>query len=148
VRFIADDTTNAVIVTTFPRAWTEIEATIRQLDKMPRQVLIEVLVAEISLTDDMRFGIDWAVRSGKFLIASPNVSGSGSLPFDLGVAKSLALPLTGGLTAFTASSGEFLALLNTLAAENRINVLSSPHVLTSENKKAIINVSDSIPIVT
>jgi len=52
VRFISDDTTNAVIVTTFPRAWAEIEATIRQLDKMPRQVLIEVLVAEISLTED------------------------------------------------------------------------------------------------
>ena len=39
-------------------------------------------------------------------------------------------------------------MLNVLAAENRINVLSSPHVLTSENKKAVINVSDSIPIVT
>src|SRR6185436_15451841 len=47
VRFIADETTNAVIVTTFPRNWAEIEATIRQLDRMPRQVLIEVLVAEI-----------------------------------------------------------------------------------------------------
>ena len=47
VRFIADETTNAVIVTTLPRVYPEIEATIKQLDKMPRQVLIEVLVAEI-----------------------------------------------------------------------------------------------------
>jgi general secretion pathway protein D len=148
VRFIADDTTNAVIVTTFPRAWTEIEATIRQLDKMPRQVLIEVLVAEINLTDDMRFGIDWAIRSGKFFLANPSLSGSGSAAINLPIDASLSLPLTGGLTAFTAATGQFLAMLNTLAAENRINVLSSPHVLTSENKKAIINVSDSIPIVT
>ena len=70
VRFIADDTTNAVIVTTFPRAWSEIEATIRQLDKMPRQVLIEVLVAEITLNDETRLGIDWAARSGKFTLAN------------------------------------------------------------------------------
>ena len=52
MRFIADETTNAIIVTTFPRNWSEIEATIKQLDRMPRQVLIEVLVAEITLTDD------------------------------------------------------------------------------------------------
>jgi general secretion pathway protein D len=39
-------------------------------------------------------------------------------------------------------------MLNTLASENKVNVISSPHVMTSENKKAVINVSDSIPIVT
>jgi general secretion pathway protein D len=148
VRFIADETTNAVIVTTFPRAWAEIEATIRQLDKMPRQVLIEVLVAEISLTDDTRFGVDWAVRSGKFLTGSANISQGVTVPLNLPVDAALGIPLTGGLTAFAFSAGEFVALLNALAAENRINVLSSPHVLTSENKKAVINVSDSIPIVT
>ena len=39
-------------------------------------------------------------------------------------------------------------MLNALASENRVNVLSIPHVMTSENKKAVINVSTSIPIVT
>jgi general secretion pathway protein D len=148
VRFIADDTTNAVIVTTFPRAWAEIEATIRQLDKMPRQVLIEVLVAEISLTDNTKLGIDWAVRSGKFFLMNPNITQSGSVPVSLAGVASQALPITGGLTAFTAASGQFLAMINTLAGEGRINVLSNPHVMTSENKKAVINVSESIPIVT
>jgi general secretion pathway protein D len=155
VRFIADETTNAVIVTTFPRAWTEIEATIKQLDKMPRQVLIEVLVAEISLSDDTRFGMDWAVKSGKFSLANQNIvvptSGSPSItPIDrtLPITQALTLPLGGGLTAFTFASDQFMAIMNALASENRINVLSSPHVLTSENKKAVINVSDSIPIVT
>jgi general secretion pathway protein D len=42
----------------------------------------------------------------------------------------------------------FMAALNALAAENKANVLSSPSIMTSENKKAVINVSDSIPIVT
>src|SRR4029450_10492127 len=47
VRFIADEVTNAVIVTTFPRSWTEIENTIKQLDRMPRQGLLEVVGADI-----------------------------------------------------------------------------------------------------
>ncbi|HMH53160.1 MAG TPA: type II secretion system secretin GspD [Candidatus Acidoferrum sp.] len=152
VRFISDDTTNAVIVTTFPRAWAEIEATIRQLDKMPRQVLIEVLVAEISLTDDMRFGMDWAVKSGKFSLANQNINPDAGqiVPMSrtLPIVDTLSLPLGGGLTAFTFASNQFMAILNALAGENRVNVISSPHVLTSENKKAVINVSDSIPIVT
>jgi general secretion pathway protein D len=147
VRFIADETTNAVIVTTFPRVWAEIEATLKHLDRMPRQVLIEVLVAEISLTDDTRLGLDWAVKSGKFTLFNQNQT-VGALDRTLPIIQSLALPAGGGLTAFTFASDQFLAIMNALAAENRINVLSSPHVLTSENKKAVINVSDSIPIVT
>src|SRR5437867_9877267 len=45
-------------------------------------------------------------------------------------------------------SGQFLSILNTLASENRVNIVSNPHILTSENKKAVINVSRSVPIVT
>src|SRR2546422_11493755 len=52
------------------------------------------------------------------------------------------------LTAFTFQTGKFFAMLNTLAAQNRVNIVSNPHILTSENKKAVINVSESVPIVT
>src|SRR5262249_6242719 len=48
-RFIPDEVTNSIIVTAFPRVWTEVEAIIRKLDRMPRQVLIEVLAAEVTL---------------------------------------------------------------------------------------------------
>jgi general secretion pathway protein D len=161
-RFIADETTNSVIVTTTPRQWTDIEPTIRSLDKMPRQVLIEVLVAEITLNDDTRLGMDWALRgqSGKFEFGAASQSiqtaTSGStapITAPSGLEKlGAATAITGlpgaGLTAFTFISDAFFAMLNVLAAENRVNVLSNPHVMTSENKKAIINVSTSVPIVT
>ncbi|MGH7393576.1 MAG: type II secretion system protein GspD, partial [Candidatus Rokuibacteriota bacterium] len=153
VRFIADETTNSVIVTTFPRNWEEIESTIKQLDRMPRQVLVEVLVTEITLTGDLRLGLDWAIKEGRFTIASQSISPTDPtirpidriLPINPGTM--LALP-AGGLTAFTFVTDQFIALLNALASEGRANVLSNPHVLTTENKKAVINVSDSIPIVT
>jgi len=173
VRFIADEVTNAIIVTTTPRQWADIEATVKQLDRMPRQVLIEVLVAEITLNDDIRLGVDWAIRSGKFGISNVNAnSGAGTsiLPTAPGApisgggtsstltAPSFRIPTPGagsffgpigaGLTAFTFESQKFLALLNLLAADNRLNVVSNPHVMTSENKKAVINVSQSVPIIT
>jgi general secretion pathway protein D len=160
VRFIADEVTNAVIVTTFPRSWTEIENTIKQLDRMPRQVLIEVLVAEVRLTDETRLGIDWAVREGRFNVANIN-TGPPALPTSAppegglvtlprGVAGPAALigPFGHGLTAFTFATDQFIMMLNALASENKVNVVSNPHVMTTENKKAVINVSTSVPIVT
>ncbi|HEV8585339.1 MAG TPA: type II secretion system secretin GspD, partial [Methylomirabilota bacterium] len=160
-RFIADETTNSVIVTTTPRQWTDIEPTIRSLDKMPRQVLIEVLVAEIQLNDDTRLGIDWALKfnAGSIPIRAAQqsiVPATTTVPpiapptgFDtLGKAAAIAALPAGGLTAFTFNSDEFFAMLNALSTENRVNVVSNPHVMTSENKKAVINVSTSVPIIT
>jgi len=80
VKFIADEVTNSIIVTTYPRLWQEIEGTIKLLDRMPRQVLIEVLVAEITLSDDTRLGIDWAVRT--YSAARAKVIFVAGSPFD------------------------------------------------------------------
>jgi general secretion pathway protein D len=161
VRFIADEVTNAVIVTTFPRSWTEIENTIKQLDRMPRQVLIEVLVAEITLTDDIRLGIDWAVRAGRLNIVNTNTGAPGLpttpsppdsstmfLPIGVGGPARVLGPFGQGLSAFTFGTDQFIAMLNALSNENKVNIVSNPHILTSENKKAVINVSTSVPIVT
>jgi general secretion pathway protein D len=149
VRFIADEVTNAIIVTTTPRQWSDIEATIKQLDKMPRQVLIEVLVAEIALTDDTRLGLDWALKEGSFRLGQQSIAPTAPDSFSLVPAVSRLVPLAGGgLTAFAFASEKFFAILNTLASENRVNIVSNPHVLTSENKKAVINVSTSVPIIT
>jgi general secretion pathway protein D len=146
IRFVADEVTNAVIVTTYPRLWKEMEETIKKLDKMPRQVLIEVMAAEVTLTDDTKLGIEWAVRSGRFDVSS---SPSGQLPSR--PLQSL-IPLGGavpvGFNLFTFAADKFLAALNALATENRVNVLSNPSIMTTENKKAVINVSTSVPIVT
>jgi general secretion pathway protein D len=146
IRFIADEVTNAVIVTTYPRLWKEIEETIKKLDRMARQVLIEVLAAEVALTDDTTLGIQWAVRSGKFDISS---TATGTLP---GRPLSGLLPAGGlvppGLMVFAFATDKFLAALNALASLNRVTILSSPTIMTAENKKAIINVSTSVPIVT
>jgi general secretion pathway protein D len=152
IRFIADETTNAVIVTTYPRSWAEIEGTIKQLDRQPRQVLIEVLVAEITLSGDMSLGFDWALRTGRFSLASQSISTatpSTITPLDRTVPITTTLAVPGpGLTAFSFASGQLMAILNAMASQSKVNVLSSPSVMTSENKKAVINVSDSIPIVT
>jgi len=75
---------------------------------------------------------------------------AGTVTLPAGVAGPAAVlgPFGAGLTAFTFATDQFIAMLNALASENRVNIVSNPHVMTSENKKAVINVSDSVPIIT
>ena len=106
-----------------------------------------MLVAEVTLNDDTKLGIEWAVRSGKFTFTNTqNTSGQTPTPPGPGIISTGAL-LAPGFNMFVVAS-EFIAALNALASENRVNVLSSPSIMTSENKKAVINVSQSVPIVT
>ncbi len=152
-RFIADETTNAIILATYPRFWSEFEQTLRQLDRSPRQVLIEVMVAEITLTDETKLGLEWALREGRFSLSSApglgtNAAGTLQARPTFSIPSTDPLSTLAGFNAFTFATDRFFAALNALATQNLANVLSSPSIMTSENKKAVINVSDSIPIVT
>jgi general secretion pathway protein D len=160
VKVISDEPNNALIITTFPRNWPLIEDTIRKLDRTPKQVLIEVLVAEVTLDDESAYGMAWTLRS-------QNPVKVGGQPYNVGSVGRLdvgpsaptlsaptlpglpvSVPPVSGLSFFIFETDRFLGLLNLYASYGKLNVLSSPHVLTSENKKASINVSNSIPIVT
>ena len=148
-RFIPDETTNSIIVTTYPRVWTEVESIIKKLDRMPRQVLIEVLAAEVTLDDSTRLGMQWALQHGRFTASLTNLN---LLP---GQAARSHPPVRGrwsgpaaGFNFFAFAAGEFLAAINALSTEGKVNVLSSPSIMTAENKKAVINVSRSVPILT
>jgi len=157
-RFIPDEVTNSIIVTTYPRVWSEVEPIIKKLDRMARQVLIEVLAVEVTLDDSTALGVEWAIQRGRF---SANFSALGTNPSTIPPRPPALNPLAGGLLAapagtqvltglnfFTYATNEFLTAINMLATENKVNVLSSPSVMTTENKKAVINVSKSVPVLT
>jgi general secretion pathway protein D len=164
VKVVADEPNNALIITTFPRNWPLIEDTVRKLDRTPKQVLIEVLVAEISLNDQLSLGLEWTLRTQQNIQLGGQTYniGSGSR-LDVGLPDNVlpgtpptptlpglpvTFPPTTGLSFFIFETDRFLGLINLFASYGMINVLSSPHILTSENKKAVINVSQSIPVVT
>jgi len=163
VKAVADEPNNALIITTFPRNWPLIEETIRKLDRTPKQVLIEVLVAEVSLSDENRMGLEWTLRSQRSIQVGGQTYNVGSVTrVDAGPPSTLpgttptptlpglpvAVPPVAGLAFFIFETDRFLGLLNLYANYGQLNVLSSPTILTSENKKAVINVSNSVPIVT
>lgn len=163
VKVVADEPNNALIVTTFPRNWPLIEDTIRKLDRIPKQVLIEVLVAEVGLNDENRLGLEWTLRTQRDVTIGGQPYNVGSVSrVDVGPPSSLpgqtptatlpfagvAVPPVAGLSFLLFETDRFLSMLNLYANYGQLTVLSSPTIMTSENKKAVINVSNSVPIVT
>ena len=169
VKVVADEPNNALIVTTFPRNWPLIEDTIRKLDRIPKQVLIEVLVAEVGLNDENRLGLEWTIRTQRDVTVGGQPYNVGSVSkrrrgpavaarrrsdepdtdqLTVGAAVAAVAPAVAGLSFLLFETDRFLALLNLYANYGQLTVLSSPTIMTSENKKAVINVSNSVPIVT
>src|SRR3989338_8960003 len=142
VEFIPYSITNTIIIKAALKDYKMIKEMLDDLDIAPRQVMIGVFIAEVSLNDDTRFGIDYALRNGKL--------GEGIYSTAVGTSLGLSKAGTiaaGGLTA-SVIRDDFSATFNALASEGRLNILASPHILARDGKEASINIGDEVPIIT
>ncbi len=142
VEFIPYSVTNTIIIKAAPKDYKMIKEMLDDLDVIPRQVMIGVFIAEVSLNDDTRFGIDYALRSGKL---GEGVYGT-AVGTSLGLSQAGTMA-SGGLTA-SVIRDDFSATFNALASEGRLNILASPHILARDGKEASINIGDEVPIIT
>ena len=143
IRIVADPATNSLVVFATAQEFQNIREVLKQLDLVPRQVLLEVLVAEVTLTDDLAFGIEYAIRrKGSAAAVNSSLESKGAL---LGT-----LPSTfpTGLTSIITSGRDFRAIINALMQDSRVKVLSHPVILAVDNKPARIQVGSEEPIAT
>lgn len=131
---VLDEERNNIIIYTSKQQYINIERMLRRLDTLPKQVLIEVTIAEITLRDSLQFGLEWFLKNtadkyGYNLTAL----GSGS---------------AGILGNIFSISGNFGATFNALAEKKYVNVLSNPKLLVLNNHTANINIGNQIPIIT
>ena len=141
IEIIADDVHNALVVLATPQDYTMVEAAIKKLDVVPLQVLIEASILEVTLRDDLSFGVEWFFKNNALI--GDNKNGSGQL--DLG--SSLIRSLQPGFSYVIGTSAEDVRIaLNALENESDVNVLSSPSLMVLDNQTATINVGDEIPV--
>lgn len=136
-RISSDDTNNAILVYGTPREYALIEDALRKLDIVPYQVLIEAAITEVSLTNDLRFGLQWNF--------SPDNS-NGTLT-ESTTSLNLVRNVPGFSFAFSPSS-TINGVLNTLESKTNVNVVSAPKILVLNNQTAVLQVGDQVPIAT
>ena len=135
VRVVANEASNTVLLLTPERNFTRLGQLLDSLDQPRRQVLVRVLVAEVTVTDDLDIGVEMELidrnRPGNRVSSDFNIFDS-----------------TLGLGGFLLNGSDFRATLRALASQTSFDVLSRPYVLTTDNQTAVVNVSQEVPIIS
>ncbi|MBS1717835.1 MAG: hypothetical protein JSS72_08910 [Armatimonadetes bacterium] len=143
VTITADPNTNSLLVNTLPSNMPFVRRVIEQLDRVTDQVVIETIIAEVTLDKDMKLGAEWSFLQNK-AFGSSSATGSGSQSFGLNPGSGT--PLQG--FSYTLKGANYSAFLHALETDQRFHVLSTPSIFASNNVKSEINVSQKVPYIT
>lgn len=157
----ADESTNALVITAPPDLMVSLESVIRQLDIRRQQVLVDAIIAEVTVSKARNLGIQWAVdghTKGGAPVAGTNFDQvgapitsliSGATSGDVsGAIGGLGPGLLIGGGKFDSGNVDFAVVLQALATDSDSNILSTPSLITLDNEEAEIVVGQNVPFVT
>lgn len=136
VRISAVEESNSLLIRATPSQYEAVQAAIRRLDRVPLQVHIETRIIEVTLNDQLRFGVQWFFQN----------SGETSIAKNAPTARGGSLSSSGLLWNFVGS--DWAAIVDTLDSVSELRVISAPSVVVLNNKAANINVGRQIPVVS
>lgn len=135
VRVTADETNNALLIFASRPDYQRVLRIIQSLDIQPKQVLIEATIAEVTLNDDLKFGMRWYFQKKN--------DGFGLTDAAANVFSSV---YPGFSWARVAANVQ--VTLNALNDITQVNVVSSPTLMVIDNQQAVLQIGDQVPIVT
>lgn len=140
VKIVADQDTNSLLITTFTKNFPVLQNIIKQLDILLPQVLIEAQIIEVTLDDESAFGVEWMWEKEKTTVNGKEYSQT--IAPDFGLADEV-FGLKYGIL-----SNNLESMLHVLAKDTKVNILSTPRIMTQNNQQAVINVSQEVPYLT
>lgn len=141
VRILADDANNALLVMASERDYSVIREALRELDIAPRQVLVDASIVEVTLTDELRYGLQWFFNNSMNSYEGRGIFGTSN-------SADLSRQFPGFNYSLVDSAGDVRAVLSALAEDSQVNVLSSPSIMVLDNHSASIRVGDQVPVRT
>jgi general secretion pathway protein D len=138
VKIVADEATNSLLIRGTAREYRQVLTIISQLDAVPLQVVINAVIAQVTLTDDTRFGVDWS-RIADQPITNP-ISTETSTVF---------LPALGGLLfnkTFLDGAARVEATLEAIAVNNEVRLLARPTLTVANNQEGEIQIGSQVPV--
>ncbi|MBF0225763.1 MAG: hypothetical protein HQK76_09940 [Desulfobacterales bacterium] len=137
IRIVVDENRNCIIFYTTKKKYDSVKLLIDKIDVMPRQVLINATIAEVTLTGSLQYGFEWFLKNM-----------SGSQTSILKTMGGLGLGSGGMDYSIINNSKNFQLLINSLAKEDVIKIISNPRLVALDGKNAVINVGTEVPIIT
>lgn len=147
VRVVADEENNSLMIYSTGLQYKAIKEALTQLDTPPTQVLVEASIVEVTLSDSLKYGLEWTFNGQ---LGNSRFDGTGVLSdgaFNFGGGGGSVAELANGFSyTVTGGAGDIIAVLQALATESLINVISTPSVMVLDNNTATIQVGDQVPI--
>lgn len=153
---IADPLNNSLFLSGAPEHLRILDEILNELDVRPRQIVINVVIGEMNLTDNFEFGIDYLLRPTRFKVDKFSGTGAGLLrntaaglldPNEIEAIDDFGTPV-GGLTAYGSIDDGVDVIVKALAGNRNFEVVSRPTLLTMNNQPADITSGTSIPVPT
>lgn len=142
----ADTEQNRLTIRTTPRAYAMVEALLKRLDIPPRQVMIQAVIAEITLNQSTEFGFTYAAR--KRLREGSDTDFKAAVVNTAVAATPLVGSVDNGAAILFKKNDDELAFIKAVAGETNVRVLSAPQVLATSDQEAVINVGNKVPVIT
>lgn len=136
VKIVPNESNNSLLIRATPDVYRMIEATLRRLDTPPLQVLIDATIAEVTLNDRLRYGVQYFFQSGDV-----------SVGFSATEARRPSPELPGFSFLLNVANSKIVAL-DALSAVTDVRVVSSPTLVVQDNSEATLKVGDEVPVTT
>ena len=133
VRVAVDESNNTLLVLASRQDYQRVQRIIQNLDIVPNQVLIEATIAEVTLNDDLKFGVRWHFAAKKSDFGFTGGGGFGQV-------------FPGFAYAYAAANAQ--VTLNALNTITKVNVISSPSLTVLDKQTATLQIGDQVPVVT
>jgi general secretion pathway protein D len=134
-KIVVDEPMHTLVIQTVPSEYQRILRILRRLDVAGTQVIIEASIAEVDLTDELQFGVQWFFEKGNHSFTFTNAA-SGAI--------ASTFP---GFSYFLSASNLNVAL-DALSNITKVNVISTPTLTVMDNRTAMLQVGDQVPIQT
>ena len=138
VKIVADEATNSLLIRSTARDYRQLLTTINQLDAVPLQVMINAVIAQITLSEATKFGVDWS-RIAADSAVDP-ISSNASTGF---------VPQLGGLLftkSFIDGASQVDATLEAIAINNDVQLLARPSLTVANNQEGDIQIGSQVPV--
>ena len=156
VRITADVTNNAVLVYANQESQRIVEQTIRQIDRPQRQIAIEATIAEVTLNDQLNYGVQFFIASQKGSISNTisgvTTNGTTAIEPASNAVNAAAGALLGrvlpGFNVLVGAENSPRVILDALHNITNVKVLSNPSLVVLDNQAATLQVGDQVPFST
>ncbi|WP_194270169.1 type II secretion system secretin GspD [Candidatus Methylospira mobilis] len=153
-RVVADPANNALVIFAKPAEYHDMEIVLKELDTMPREVIVDAMIAEVTLTGSLQYGLQWYFNHGSSSggLGQPGLLGVNAnnplsaVPSNAATKGFFTPAMAAGGFSYVMAANDLRVELDLLASQGKVNILTTPSIVVRNNQEGQINVGQQVAV--